>query len=330
MGRFHCRRLIKHSSSRLIRLFVFSMKTGDDTDQCGSGVIFEIPQSPPTPQSPTEEELPNHLPSPETKDGPGLIATLQEALKDESLAAAAAAALPADQDEASAQAAFDAQEGFSRFRSKSEGSALGFPRKSSFKKTGDPDLSKLLRRVSFADSNGFQLEQIRSFDIQQSSDLDDDEDFLLHTNTSATASRPRPRGERRFVPYFTLPWNTPSSRGVVFAALEDRKVCLESFTINSPWRISGTILVKNMSFHKRVFARRTLDKWQSHKDVDAVYVGSVNENVDRFHFELHFAFKLPPGTRLELALGYEVPQGKGQYWDNNCENNYAFWFNDKI
>jgi hypothetical protein len=178
------------------------------------------------------------------------------------------------------------------------------------------------------------LEQIRSFDAQPGGDTDEEDvPFLLPATATpgpSTVRGARPSGERRFVPYFSLPWSAAGRHSMVFAALEDKKVCLETFTIHSSWRITGTILVKNISFHKRVFVRRTLDRWKTHKDVEATYVCSVNENVDRFHFDLHFAFKLPPGTRLEIALGYEATPGRGQYWDNNCDNNYAFWFNDKM
>lgn len=235
------------------------------------------------------------------------------------------------------------QEIFSRCRSKSDGSMTVLPKKGSLKKNTDAAIVNLRRRVSFADTNGFALEQVRTFVVQPSFDFDDEEDFLPRkfevTRPSVgfdddkdefllKTAKSRFMSERRFVPYFTLPWSA-GKKGLVFAALVDRNVCLESFLINSPWKISGTILVKNLSYHKRVFIRQTLDKWQTYTDVEATFLNNANENVDRFGFELQFAFKLPPGTRLELAFGYEVPDGRGQYWDNNCKNNYAFWYNDK-
>lgn len=221
-----------------------------------------------------------------------------------------------------------AQEIFYRFRSKSEGAVSAFPKKGVLKKNTNSDhAANLQRRVSFADTNGFALEQIRSFEVQPPTDfVDDDDDLLPKVNFEATRHRSK---DRRFVPYFTLPWSEPGRKGLVFAALEDRKVILETFLVNSPWKISGTILVKNLSYHKRVFVKQTLDKWQTHTVVDATFLNSANENVDRFRFELQFSFKLPPGTRLELVLGYEVSHGPGQYWDSNCGNNYAFWYNDK-
>lgn len=219
---------------------------------------------------------------------------------------------------------------FERFRSKSDGALLRTPQKSLLKKCESPDSGKIQRRVSFADFNGRELEQIWIFDEPIFDDqADEDEVFLLKTDQIGRTRR-RVVNERRFVPYFTLHWTGLGTHPALFSALEDRKICLESVKISSPWRIMGTILVKNLSFNKRVFVRQSLDKWQSQKDVDAEYVCSVNSDVDRFRFDLRFAFKMAAGTRLELVLGYELPELGKEFWDNNCNNNYAFWYNDKM
>jgi len=183
------------------------------------------------------------------------------------------------------------------------------------------------------------LEEIRSFEVVKKQFFNDDAseseeeilDFTKLQKFTAPISRPAASAERRFVPYFNLPWINSGTPGVgvkqklIYAILEDRKICLESFSVNSPWRLSGTVLVKNLTFSKRVFVRMSLDRWRTSEDVEAAFITSVNPNVDRFHFDLKFAFKMAPGTRLELAFSYELPNGV-VFWDNNSKNNYAFWF----
>ena len=82
--------------------------------------------------------------------------------------------------------------------------------------------------------------------------------------------------------------------------------------------ISGIILVKNISYEKRVFVRYTTDCWTSHNDLDAVFITNIEQgSFDRFSFTLC----LPSFTcDLEFAICYETPLQ--QYWDNNGGANY--------
>lgn len=199
---------------------------------------------------------------------------------------------------------------------------LRSPKKSLLKRPSDQSVAaKIRRRVSFADFNGQALEQIRIFDDRH----DEADDTFLWRKAQAN-----PQMSGGFVPYFTLPWNSPGNEKSVYSALVGRQICLETVSLSSPSRITGTILVKHFSSKKRVFVRHSLDQWQSQKDMDAEFLCGVNPLVDRFRFDLRFACKVAPGTRLELALGYDLPEIQAQYWDNNYGDNYGFWYNDKM
>ncbi|ORZ38443.1 putative phosphatase regulatory subunit-domain-containing protein, partial [Catenaria anguillulae PL171] len=53
-------------------------------------------------------------------------------------------------------------------------------------------------------------------------------------------------------------------------------------------RVSGTVLVKNVAFEKRVSLRATVDFWRTHTDIECHYVGPAEDaaGFDRFRFDL--------------------------------------------
>lgn len=95
----------------------------------------------------------------------------------------------------------------------------------------------------------------------------------------------------------------------------------------------GTVAVKNISFHKLVVARFTLDFWKTTSEVVAEYNHDVrkkqaSDGDDRFNFNI----KLVDLANLEsktmfLCVRYNV---NGQeYWDNNNSMNYQIDFTKK-
>lgn len=106
---------------------------------------------------------------------------------------------------------------------------------------------------------------------------------------------------------------------------EDRVLKLRSYHVTR-WALSGVILVKNITYEKRVFVRYSLDGWKTYEDIEAQFMSADMANdEDVFQFRLDFPFRLPNGTRLELALAYETPDGT-VYWDNNDGDNYVFGY----
>eukprot|EP00123_Amoebidium_parasiticum_P007936 comp18469_c0_seq1/m.19790 comp18469_c0_seq1/g.19790 ORF comp18469_c0_seq1/g.19790 comp18469_c0_seq1/m.19790 type:complete len:383 (-) comp18469_c0_seq1:671-1819(-) len=94
-----------------------------------------------------------------------------------------------------------------------------------------------------------------------------------------------------------------------------------------PWtsQLQGTVSVANIAFHKRVFARYTLDCWRSFADAEARFLplmpGQNRESGrDLFQFAIRLPCGMECGERLSFAIGYEV-NGKF-YWDNNYGANF--------
>ena len=98
--------------------------------------------------------------------------------------------------------------------------------------------------------------------------------------------------------------------------------------------LTGSVIVRNLSFHKLVVARFTLDYWKTTSEVVAEYSSDVrqrqtDDGCDRFTFSI----KLEDQANLEnrsmlFCVRYNV---NGQeYWDNNNSTNYKVDFSKKF
>ena len=97
--------------------------------------------------------------------------------------------------------------------------------------------------------------------------------------------------------------------------------------------LMGKVAVRNLSFHKLVVARFTLDYWKTTSEVVAEYDNDVrktqtNDGYDRFTFNI----KLEDQANLEnktmfFCVRYNV--GGQDYWDNNNSINYQVDFSKK-
>ncbi|ODV58649.1 protein phosphatase regulator GAC1 [Ascoidea rubescens DSM 1968] len=85
----------------------------------------------------------------------------------------------------------------------------------------------------------------------------------------------------------------------------------------------GLILVKNIAYDKRVTIKLTLNNWSTFKEVEATYLKSVNNQIDKFKFALNLndldSMKLGK-LNLQMCLNYQV--NNSNYWDNNNNSNY--------
>ncbi|XP_054633496.1 protein phosphatase 1 regulatory subunit 3A-like [Dunckerocampus dactyliophorus] len=168
------------------------------------------------------------------------------------------------------------------------------------------------RRVSFADAKGLSLVQVKEFDLWDVPKLpgfESQEDDIVLTED-----------------YFLSPltFHSPLSPEDLLVRVQEQKIELESLElIPGTSTLKGVIRVLNLSFHKAVYVRTTLDGWASHFDLLTEYSpGSDNPQMDCFTFKLTL---VPPfleqGSRLDFCLRYETPLGT--FWANNGNRNYV-------
>ena len=104
--------------------------------------------------------------------------------------------------------------------------------------------------------------------------------------------------------------------------LSQQCICLESAFMTGQDSIAGTSRVLNLSFHKTVTIRWTINDWASMAETVASYVEGSSwwEGTDQFQFKLHFG-SLEAGAKLQFCLKFDC---EGEHWDNNGGANYVF------
>ncbi|KAL4622598.1 protein phosphatase 1 regulatory subunit 3A-like [Arapaima gigas] len=182
-------------------------------------------------------------------------------------------------------------------------------------------LAMASRRVSFADTSGGDLVEVKEFVAFES-----DED-----SESASERRETPRdggsdgGSGGQVVYKVQADFEVPSRPALLDAVRANKVEVESVSIaeDEPLTFTGLVRVLNIAFHKAVYVRFTMNCWNSFFDVRADYVhGSNDVETDQFSFKLSFAKPyLYSGARIEFVVRFETPEG--DYWANNAGRNYS-------
>uniref|UniRef100_A0A8C5GRR4 CBM21 domain-containing protein n=1 Tax=Gouania willdenowi TaxID=441366 RepID=A0A8C5GRR4_GOUWI len=167
------------------------------------------------------------------------------------------------------------------------------------------------RKVSFADAFGLDLVSVKEFD-----NIDLSESEVVQCN-----DRERKHSLEEF--YMSCLFSVPSSQAELHERLHTQMVELESIELlPGTTTLRGKIRVVNLCYNKLVYARITLDRWNSYFDLLAEYVpGSSDRETDRFTFSYTL---VPPferdGTRVEFCLRYET--SLGTFWANNKEMNY--------
>lgn len=117
-----------------------------------------------------------------------------------------------------------------------------------------------------------------------------------------------------------------------FCDLNNNVCHLESFKLSNYPKLcdliqtEGYIVVKNLSFQKRITIRYTLTEWKTFSDIDAFFINSLDPFRDRFMFSIKIHKSLIENTtesaRISFAIKYEFRDRV--YWDNNSGNNYKF------
>ncbi|XP_071333119.1 protein phosphatase 1 regulatory subunit 3A-like isoform X2 [Trachinotus anak] len=173
------------------------------------------------------------------------------------------------------------------------------------------------KRVSFADTTGGDLVDVKEF---VAFDSEEEEDSARWEEEEAKYRRPEREPTYHVQPEFHAP-----AGNALLQRVRTNKVEVEQISPveDEPLAFSGLIRVLNISFHKAVYIRSTLDSWVTYFDHPAEYVqGSHDGDTDQFSFKLSFA---PPyvshGSRIEFVVRYETSDG--DFWANNSSMNYV-------
>ncbi|XP_013780579.1 glycogen-binding subunit 76A-like isoform X2 [Limulus polyphemus] len=167
--------------------------------------------------------------------------------------------------------------------------------------------------VRFADSLGLDLESVRYMmksDLPPSIPLSAFSD-LRRSQVSSY--------DIELVPSFIM----PSFSSNFTDRVRDLAVSLHSVsTANTT--VYGIVAVLNLTFHKNIFIRYSVDNWNSHHDTSTTYIqGSSEGDIDKFSFNI-FVSPQDLSTRnhsLDFAVCYQTQDGK-EFWDNNNGLNY--------
>ena len=111
----------------------------------------------------------------------------------------------------------------------------------------------------------------------------------------------------------------PIARLNYLATIRQNHVGLENVLVEK-FTITGTVLVHNICFQKKVKVRLTTDYWISHRDISADFSSSLAPDIDKFTFSVSLPPTLPPGSRAEFCVCAEL--GGEEFWDNNYGQNY--------
>ncbi|KZO93965.1 carbohydrate-binding module family 21 protein [Calocera viscosa TUFC12733] len=122
-------------------------------------------------------------------------------------------------------------------------------------------------------------------------------------------------------------------------------VMLESLLLpqSSPLVLRGTVIVRNVSFHKQVAVRFTLDDWQTISEVSSTYVNHLpslpppfsahspfapldNNGWDRFGFQVRLEDYERKIEERSLFLVVRYSANGQDWWDNNDGSNYKVRF----
>lgn len=178
----------------------------------------------------------------------------------------------------------------------------------------EPPPAAVRRKVSFADAFGLNLVSVKEFDNVEVTDAE--------ASQSPAGEATHPLEEF----YLTCLFTVPSTPEELDQRLEAQMIELESIELlPGTTTLRGIIRVVNLCYTKFVYARISLDHWNSYFDLLAVYVpGSSDRKTDRFTFKYTL---VPPfgreGTRVEFCLRYET--SLSTFWANNKEMNYVLF-----
>ncbi|XP_035679540.1 glycogen-binding subunit 76A-like [Branchiostoma floridae] len=182
------------------------------------------------------------------------------------------------------------------------------------------------KSVHFADSLGLDLVDVKLI-------LDYDKPPVIPKKVLSALNTSRPRtpsyddafpGHRFLGSCFRPLGNDPDFLGRVW----EQALCLETAVV-AGMTVLCSVRVRNLDYHKKVYARFSFDGWKTCEEIEASYVyGSCDGTTDKFSFTITSPpGDFPVGSKIEFAIRYEIPGNS--FWDNNQGKNYVFECNCK-
>lgn len=214
------------------------------------------------------------------------------------------------------------------------------------------------KQVSFADSHGRQLEQVRT--ISEPSNCPpklNSKSAQYFLNKEYLSTNPKVNNElyvplnsnesnKKTLIIYTLNFEQPAGDYLNFQDKINRSnVSLENVILNR-FNVSGTIKAKNICFEKNVFVRCTFNSWKTYKDIKAEYVPSQFESnqsnfnttqADTFKFEFNLPNEINTDDEktfiyinehqrcfknVEFCVCFMSADSQ-TYWDSNNGQNYS-------
>ncbi|CAF1018212.1 unnamed protein product [Brachionus calyciflorus] len=223
------------------------------------------------------------------------------------------------------------------------------------RETQKSDKKKMVR---FADSLGFELVTVKilsnSFKSEILNSEEDEESEEITSEEEEEEMRPtKMESDPNSFIYdnINFTWEClfeqPGILPDFYGRLSQKKVLLEAIYSNH-FKLNGFVRVSNLSLHKKVFIRYSLNNWKTFTDSECTYViNGTSEQTDRFKFSIvldkpglistlddnirHNRQSSSPVLKLEFAVCYEVKSSdcpnepsECSYWDNNNSNNYQY------
>lgn len=170
------------------------------------------------------------------------------------------------------------------------------------------------RRIQFTCGGSSASDDDSDEDSSSASSCSSDEDETMFSRRTEWSVR---------LTNFTKPAVTPESPNVV----------LESVALSSDKeRLVGHVLVRNLSYHKCVTVRYTLDYWKTVSEVVASYNDDIRRryrslNYDKFTFSINL-HDLPQHALRSKSMFFCIRYNTNglEFWDNNGRFNYQIDF----
>lgn len=188
---------------------------------------------------------------------------------------------------------------------------------------------KVQKSVSFADSKGKQLVDVKKFVSSSDFLLDSlgedlNNDVLSCLQDALTNRVPL---NSKWITCFKGP--DPDSHNHI-SYVHEKKVVFEKLAIvadpsGDSQTLEGGVRVANVAYQKNVYVRATYHNWATYFEVDAIHHSHCNgSNTDLFTFKVPLKKEAAAHTRtMEFVVAYQV--GGATYWDNNNFLNYRIY-----
>lgn len=237
-------------------------------------------------------------------------------------------------------------------------------RRSSDEESVNSGSDKFSKKVSFADFHGKELFSVKTISepsncppklqsklvhyLIQKEYSSFYEEFSVQTLSNLALSSNELKLDRNKVIIYSLNFKQPAGDYLNFQEkIMNNFVTLENVILNQ-YNMSGTIKVKNICFHKKVFLRCTFDSWKTFSDIHATYLPikfynttisasgeflqmdkHATSHVDTFKFEFQLPHSLPDdfeqtnsNKNVEFCVCF-TDQNGCERWDNNYGKNYS-------